>query len=130
MRTEIQQRLEVEFDLRSALADHQFRLVYQPIYNLDDLTIVGVEALLRWQHPTRGLIQPDEFLPILEQTRPDPRGRPMGDRPSLRPDGDSGTAEVTPSTSRSTSRAVSSRTMPSSGTSPTPSRPVVLTPAR
>ena len=68
MRTEIQQRLEVEFDLRSAFADHQFLLVYQPIYNLDDLTIVGVEALLRWQHPTRGLIQPDEFLPILEQT--------------------------------------------------------------
>jgi diguanylate cyclase (GGDEF)-like protein len=68
MHTEIQQRIELEFDLRSALAAEQFRLVYQPIYNLDDLTIVGVEALLRWDHPTRGVIQPDDFVPILEQT--------------------------------------------------------------
>ncbi len=68
MRTEIQQRIEIEFDLRSALADQQFRLVYQPIYNLEDLSIVGVEALLRWQHPVRGLIQPDEFIPVLERT--------------------------------------------------------------
>ena len=68
MRTEIQHRTEIEFDLRSALADRQFYLVYQPIYNLEDLTIVGVEALLRWQHPDAGLIQPDEFIPVLEQT--------------------------------------------------------------
>ena len=68
MHTEIQQRIELEFDLRSALATEQFRLVYQPIYNLDDLAIVGVEALLRWDHPTRGVIQPDDFIPILEQT--------------------------------------------------------------
>ena len=68
MQTELGQRLELEFDLRSALDDEQFRLVYQPIYNLDDLTLVGVEALLRWEHPTRGLAQPDEFIPILERT--------------------------------------------------------------
>ena len=68
MRTGIQQRTEIEFDLRAALGEGQFRLVYQPIYNLEDLTIVGVEALLRWQHPGRGLIQPDEFIPVLEQT--------------------------------------------------------------
>jgi diguanylate cyclase (GGDEF)-like protein len=68
MSTEIQQRLEVECDLRFAMSDQQFRLVYQPIYNLDDLTIVGVEALLRWQHPTRGLLQPNDFIPALEQT--------------------------------------------------------------
>jgi diguanylate cyclase (GGDEF)-like protein len=61
-------RSEFEFDLRSALEGEQFRLVYQPIYRLDDLTIVGVEALLRWQHPTRGLVQPDLFIPILERT--------------------------------------------------------------
>jgi diguanylate cyclase (GGDEF)-like protein len=61
-------RLELEFDLRSALEGEQFRLVYQPIYNLDDLALVGVEGLLRWQHPTQGLIQPDKFIPILEQT--------------------------------------------------------------
>jgi diguanylate cyclase (GGDEF)-like protein len=68
METKTSRRIELEFDLRSALAADQFRLVYQPIYNLEDLTVVGVEALLRWQHPTLGLVQPDEFIPILEQT--------------------------------------------------------------
>jgi diguanylate cyclase (GGDEF)-like protein len=68
MQTEISRRTELEFALRSALEDDQFRLVYQPIYNLDDLTLVGVEALLRWEHPTKGLMQPDDFIPILEQT--------------------------------------------------------------
>jgi EAL domain-containing protein (putative c-di-GMP-specific phosphodiesterase class I) len=68
MQTAISQRIELEFDLRSALEEDQFRLVYQPIYNLDQLTIVGVEALLRWDHPTRGIVGPDEFIPILEQT--------------------------------------------------------------
>jgi diguanylate cyclase (GGDEF)-like protein len=68
MQTGIQHRIELESELRSALAGHQFRLVYQPIYNLDDLSLVAVEALLRWDHPTRGVVQPDEFIPILEQT--------------------------------------------------------------
>jgi diguanylate cyclase (GGDEF)-like protein len=68
MQTTISRRTDLEFDLRSALTSNQFRLVYQPIYNLDDLTVVGVEALLRWDHPTQGLISPDEFIPILEQT--------------------------------------------------------------
>ena len=68
MQTSISRRIDLEFDLRSALASEQYRLVYQPIYNLDDLSVVGVEALLRWEHPTRGLIAPDEFIPILEQT--------------------------------------------------------------
>ena len=68
MQATISQRVELEFDLRSALTDEQFSLVYQPIYNLADLTVVGVEALLRWQHPTNGLMRPDEFIPILEQT--------------------------------------------------------------
>jgi diguanylate cyclase (GGDEF)-like protein len=68
MRSVVQQRIETEFDLRSALSAQQFHLVYQPIYNLADLTMVGVEALLRWQHPTRGLVLPDEFIPVLEQS--------------------------------------------------------------
>jgi diguanylate cyclase (GGDEF)-like protein len=68
MQTEIIRRIDLEFDLRSALLDGQLRLVYQPIYNLDDLVVVGVEALLRWQHPAKGLISPDEFIPILEQS--------------------------------------------------------------
>jgi len=68
MQTSISRRTDLEFDLRSALGTDQFRLVYQPIYDLDDLTVIGVEALLRWDHPTRGAITPAEFIPILEQT--------------------------------------------------------------
>ena len=61
-------RTELAFDLRSALEAKQFRLVYQPIYKLSDLSLIGVEALLRWQHPTMGQLPPDEFIPILERT--------------------------------------------------------------
>jgi EAL domain-containing protein (putative c-di-GMP-specific phosphodiesterase class I) len=68
MDTHIRQRYELEFDLRSALESDQFRLVYQPIYNLDDLSVVGVEALLRWDHPTLGTVPPDEFIPLLESS--------------------------------------------------------------
>jgi diguanylate cyclase (GGDEF)-like protein len=68
MQSEASNRIELEFDLRSALDSDQFRLVYQPIYDLGDLTLIGVEALLRWQHPTRGLLQPNDFIPILEQS--------------------------------------------------------------
>jgi diguanylate cyclase (GGDEF)-like protein len=68
MQTKISRRIDLELDLRSALAAGQFRLVYQPIYKLDDLTMVGVEALLRWDHPSHGAVSPDEFVPILEQT--------------------------------------------------------------
>jgi diguanylate cyclase (GGDEF)-like protein len=66
MEADVNRRYELEFDLRSALEGDQFRLVYQPIYNLDDLALVGVEALLRWQHPTLGEIQPNDFIPLLE----------------------------------------------------------------
>ncbi len=59
-------RSELDADLRAAQEQEQFRLVYQPIYNLGDLTILGVEALIRWQHPTRGELTPDEFIPALE----------------------------------------------------------------
>ena len=68
MQTDLGRRISLEFDLRSALVGDQFFLLYQPIYNLEDLTIVGVEALLRWKHPSLGVVQPDEFIPILEQT--------------------------------------------------------------
>ncbi len=66
--SDTQRRYELEFDLRGALESHQYRLMYQPIYNLDDLSIIGVEALLRWEHPTRGTVQPDDFIPVLEAT--------------------------------------------------------------
>jgi diguanylate cyclase (GGDEF)-like protein len=68
LQTEIGRRIRLEFDLRSALAGDQFRLLYQPIYALDDLEVVGVEAFLRWKHPADGLLAPEEFLPILEET--------------------------------------------------------------
>jgi diguanylate cyclase (GGDEF)-like protein len=68
MKNDVGRRISLEFDLRSALDGHQFYLAYQPIYNLEDLTIVGVEALLRWRHPTQGVVQPNEFIPILERT--------------------------------------------------------------
>ena len=66
--TALRYRLEVGVDLRAALDADQFRLVYQPIYNLDDLSLTGVEALLRWDHPTLGEIQPNDFIPLLESS--------------------------------------------------------------
>ena len=68
METIVRHRYELEFDLRAASEDDQFRLVYQPIYDLSDLTMVGVEALIRWEHPTLGEIQPDDFVPLLESS--------------------------------------------------------------
>ena len=68
MQAEISRRIDLEFELRSAMEADQFRLVYQPIYSLDDLTVVGVEALLRWDSPSHGPIEPAEFIPIVEQT--------------------------------------------------------------
>jgi diguanylate cyclase (GGDEF)-like protein/PAS domain S-box-containing protein len=61
-------RLQVESDLRQAVADDQFELYYQPIVRLHGRTTVGLEALLRWRHPERGLVTPGEFLSIAETT--------------------------------------------------------------
>ena len=60
------QRRELEVELADALGGHQFELVYQPVVELQNDELVGFEALLRWRHPTRGIIGPDEFIPILE----------------------------------------------------------------
>ena len=56
-------RLQLETDLHRALARGEFRLHYQPIVLLSNTLVVGFEALLRWQHPERGLLAPGEFLP-------------------------------------------------------------------
>jgi EAL domain-containing protein (putative c-di-GMP-specific phosphodiesterase class I) len=64
--TDIRRRYELEFDLHRALEGNQFQLVYQPIYHLSDLSLIGAEALLRWQHPSLGLVQPNDFIPLLE----------------------------------------------------------------
>lgn len=66
MHTALLRTHELEIDVRAALNNDQFRLVYQPIYMLGDLTLVGVEALLRWDHLTLGVIPPDDFIPLLE----------------------------------------------------------------
>jgi diguanylate cyclase (GGDEF)-like protein len=55
-------------ELRRALDAGEFRVVYQPIMGLDDGRVIGVEALVRWQHPTRGVVSPAEFIPAAERT--------------------------------------------------------------
>lgn len=60
--------LHIENDMRRAIENHEFQLHYQPIISLRNEMINGFEALLRWQHPTRGLISPAEFIPIAEET--------------------------------------------------------------
>jgi diguanylate cyclase (GGDEF)-like protein/PAS domain S-box-containing protein len=60
--------LELENDLRRALDRNEFCLYYQPIVQLADRKLVGFEALVRWQHPQRGLMFPDQFIPLAEET--------------------------------------------------------------
>ena len=60
-------RRQLEGELQAALDAGEFRLHYQPVRRANDLHAVGVEALLRWQHPSRGLLWPDEFIPTAEQ---------------------------------------------------------------
>jgi EAL domain-containing protein (putative c-di-GMP-specific phosphodiesterase class I) len=68
MKTAAQDRLQLAADLRAAIGSDQFFLVYQPIFGLASTELTGVEALIRWQHPTRGLVMPDEFISLAEDT--------------------------------------------------------------
>jgi diguanylate cyclase (GGDEF)-like protein len=68
MQTAVQSRLELEMDLRMALENDEFFLVYQPTFSLRDMSPTGVEALIRWNSLTRGVVQPDDFIPLLEET--------------------------------------------------------------
>jgi EAL domain-containing protein (putative c-di-GMP-specific phosphodiesterase class I) len=61
-------RLDLENDLRRAIEAGEFRLFYQPIVELVSGELVGWEALVRWQHPQRGLVPPSEFIPVAEET--------------------------------------------------------------
>jgi len=69
MYQKIKSRLELEKDLRRAIKQNEFELFYQPIVDLNKIEIIGFEALVRWQHPKKGLIAPDAFIPIAEETR-------------------------------------------------------------
>jgi diguanylate cyclase (GGDEF)-like protein len=68
MQATIQKRTELETDLRAALEREEFFLAYQPTFALSDMSPTGVEALIRWRHPVRGVVFPDEFIPLAEET--------------------------------------------------------------
>jgi EAL domain-containing protein (putative c-di-GMP-specific phosphodiesterase class I) len=58
----------LESDLRRAVENQEFRVYYQPIVSLSTNKIIGFEALVRWEHPQRGLVFPGEFIPMAEET--------------------------------------------------------------
>jgi diguanylate cyclase (GGDEF)-like protein len=68
MDAKIQARRRLELDLRKAVSAGEFELFYQPIVNLENNRIGTFEALLRWNHPTRGRVSPDQFIPLAEET--------------------------------------------------------------
>jgi predicted signal transduction protein with EAL and GGDEF domain len=68
MDVQMQARRALESDMRAALPAGQFELHYQPVLNLARNEIVGVEALIRWRHPERGMVAPGEFIPLAEET--------------------------------------------------------------
>ena len=68
LRDQAWQRGSLEADLRRALDDQQLFVVYQPIVSLADASVAGMEALVRWQHPKRGVVSPDQFIAIAEET--------------------------------------------------------------
>ncbi|MFN8108454.1 MAG: EAL domain-containing protein [Thermoleophilia bacterium] len=68
MQDSARRRMALKADLEYALSRDEFFLEYQPIVELDTGAVTGVEALLRWQHPRRGLVRPDEFIPLAEES--------------------------------------------------------------
>jgi diguanylate cyclase (GGDEF)-like protein/PAS domain S-box-containing protein len=67
MHEEVLERLELRADLQRAMTSGQLELFYQPLVQLSDGGVVGVEALLRWRHPERGMVGPDAFIPLAEE---------------------------------------------------------------
>jgi len=87
------QRLQLEIEMRRSLGQNQFRLHYQPIVDMPSGQLIGYEALLRWQHPERGLLAPDLFIPLAEHTGmivaigAEVLAQVLRDLPALRTDG-------------------------------------------
>jgi diguanylate cyclase (GGDEF)-like protein len=67
MQTDSADRIELEADLTDALANDEFYLLYQPTFDLQTQVVTGVEALIRWAHPERGVVAPDVFIPLVEE---------------------------------------------------------------
>ncbi len=68
MRSERNDRLQLETDLRRAIDRGEMKVVFQPIVRLEDRTVAGFEALLRWDHPRHGRLSPTDFIPVAEET--------------------------------------------------------------
>jgi diguanylate cyclase (GGDEF)-like protein/PAS domain S-box-containing protein len=68
MHERVVERLELRAELQRAIDHHQLEVHYQPVVRLSERVVCGVEALLRWQHPERGAILPDQFIPLAEET--------------------------------------------------------------
>ncbi len=68
MADQLRAKRQLELDLRSAIENDELELHYQPLLNVEGETITGFEALMRWRHPTRGMVQPSEFIPLAEET--------------------------------------------------------------
>ena len=68
MQDMVQSRMELEMDLRGALEHDEFFLLYQPTFDLHGMVPTGVEALIRWRSGVRGVVQPNDFIPLLEET--------------------------------------------------------------
>ncbi|MEG2539156.1 MAG: EAL domain-containing protein, partial [Clostridium sp.] len=65
----LQEQVEIENSMKSSLELGEFKVYLQPKYDLNTNTIVGAEALIRWHHPTKGVIPPDKFIPLFEKNR-------------------------------------------------------------
>jgi predicted signal transduction protein with EAL and GGDEF domain len=125
----VQSRMELEMDLRVALENREFFLAFQPTFNLSDMSPTGLEALIRWHSPTRGVVQPDDFIPVLEETGLIVDiGRWVLQQPARRPQ--NGGRRDTRSVSRSTSPLGSSIAIESSRTCTTRWQTAALTQRR
>ena len=68
MHAEVRRRVDLDAELHQALTEEQFFVVYQPLFSIETLQVEGAEALVRWRHPTRGVVPPMEFIPRLEDS--------------------------------------------------------------